>query len=67
MSRTANSVYHANSHTALTAQQVKDLLKLEPLPGEGGLFKEMYRSAHRLANGALSSDYSGERSLSTAI
>jgi uncharacterized protein len=67
LSRPAKSVYHANSHCALTAQQVVDLLKLEPLPGEGGLFAEMYRSPHRLAKGALRGCYSGERSLSTAI
>jgi len=51
----------------LTAEQVRKLLKLEPLPGEGGLFAEVYRSAHRLPKEALPNCYAGERPLSTAI
>ncbi|HTR47066.1 MAG TPA: cupin domain-containing protein [Verrucomicrobiae bacterium] len=51
----------------LTADQVRKLLKLEPLANEGGLYAEVYRSAHRLPKEALSRCYSGDRSLSTAI
>jgi len=50
-----------------TADEVRKLLKLEPLPGEGGLFAEAYRSAHRLPKEALPKCYSSERPLSTAI
>lgn len=53
--------------TVLTAEQVRKLLKLEPLAGEGGFFAEAYRSAHQLPKEALPKCYSGERSLSTAI
>ncbi len=51
----------------LTIQQIKDLLKLQPLPLEGGFFAEAYRSACKLSSSALSSGYLDERSLSTAI
>lgn len=51
----------------LTAEEVRKLLKLEPLSGEGGLFAEVFRSALRLPREALSKCYSGERPLSTAI
>ena len=51
----------------LTAEEVRRLMKLEPLAAEGGLFREAYRSAHRLPREALSKCYPGERSLSTAI
>jgi uncharacterized protein len=54
-------------HRMLTAEDVRKLLKLEPLAGEGGLFAEAYRSTHRLPKEALSRCYAGERSLSTAI
>ncbi len=67
MSRPANSIYHGNSHATLTAQQVKDLLKLEPLAVEGGFFSEVYRSAHQLTNGGLPQGYSGPRPLATSI
>ena len=51
----------------LTVQQIMDLLKLEPLPTEGGFFAEVYRSAHTLPQSALPAGYPDERSLSTAI
>jgi uncharacterized protein len=51
----------------LTVQQIKDLLKLEPLPTEGGFFAEVYRSAHKLSESALPAGYPDERSLSAAI
>jgi len=51
----------------LTADEVRKLLKLEPLAGEGGLFAEAYRSALRLPKEALPKCYSGDRPLATAI
>lgn len=51
----------------LTAEEVRRLLKLEPLAGEGGLFAEAYRSAHALPKEVLSKCYSGARPLSSAI
>lgn len=50
-----------------TASRIKELLKLQPLPLEGGFFAEVYRSAGKLPSSALPSGYPGERSLSTAI
>ena len=50
----------------LTAKQVQELLKLEPLPVEGGYFHEMYRSKLTLPQQAIPS-YAGERAISTAI
>jgi hypothetical protein len=41
----------------MNAAEIKALLELEPLPGEGGYYREMYRSHLRV----------GERSASTAI
>lgn len=51
----------------LTIPQIKELLKLQPLPLEGGFFAEVYRSPGKLPSSALPAEYSGERSLSTAI
>jgi hypothetical protein len=51
----------------LTAPQIKDLLKLQPLPFEGGFFAEVYRSTCKLPSSALPPGYPDERSLSTAI
>jgi uncharacterized protein len=51
----------------LTAKQVQDFLKLEPLPIEGGYFFESYRSKYTLTQTSLATVYPGERALSTAI
>ncbi len=51
----------------LTARQIQDLLKLQPLPVEGGHFVESYRSKYTLEVPSLSPCYQGERGLSTAI
>jgi hypothetical protein len=50
-----------------TAKQIQELLKLRPLPVEGGYFAETYRSKFALAQQSLPSGYAGERALSTAI
>jgi uncharacterized protein len=50
----------------LTAEQIRQVLKMQPHPIEGGYFAETYRSAGRVPHTALSG-YPGNRSLSTAI
>ena len=50
-----------------TAKEIQELLKLQPLPVEGGYFGETYRSRFTLTQRSLSPGYSGERPLSTAI
>jgi len=49
------------------AQHVIELLGLEPLPGEGGYFRETYRADESVSAGALPRRYDGERSHSTQI
>ncbi len=50
-----------------TAKEIQELLKLEPLPVEGGYFCQNYRSKLTFSQQALPSDYPGERAASTAI
>lgn len=66
------SVYCATAHefrrdAMLTIEEVKRLLKLKPLPNEGGFYAETYRSAYALQEDALPEGYAGERSLATGI
>lgn len=56
----------APSHTA-TAQQIIDYLGLTPLPGEGGFYRETYRSSEQLTAQNLPPRYKDARSISTAI
>ena len=51
----------------LTAAQVRDLLKLKPLPTEGGYFAETYKSELLIPGDALPAPFGGPRSLATAI
>ncbi|HXQ27370.1 MAG TPA: cupin domain-containing protein [Candidatus Acidoferrales bacterium] len=51
----------------LTAKQIQDLLKMQPLPVEGGYFVETYRSKFTLVPSSLPPSYLGERAISTAI
>jgi uncharacterized protein len=51
----------------LTADKIRELLKMQPLPTEGGYFAEAYRSELILSAEALQGIYPGERSLATAI
>jgi len=51
----------------LTAKQIQELLKLQPLPLEGGYFVETYRSKFTLAQASLPPSFPGERAISTAI
>jgi predicted cupin superfamily sugar epimerase len=50
-----------------TAEDIIELLGLEPLPGEGGFYRETYRAAETLAAKALPERYSTPRPCSTAI
>jgi len=51
----------------ITLEYLKEHLDLRPLPAEGGYYSETYRSRIKLAQSALPSHYTSERSLATAI
>jgi predicted cupin superfamily sugar epimerase len=52
----------------LTAEEITRLLKLEPLVGEGGMFRQSYRSTEVFHPGVLPGRYTDEtRPYSTAI
>ena len=51
----------------MTAKEIIEFLKLEPLETEGGFFRETYRSELVLNGESLSSDYIGPRNVSTCI
>ena len=51
----------------LTADELRQLLQLEPLTIEGGYFRETYRSTTQIPHSALRSPYSGPRAFSTCI
>jgi predicted cupin superfamily sugar epimerase len=51
----------------LTAEELIKLLKLVPLPQEGGYFRETYRAPAQLPSAALPPGYGSPRSLATSI
>lgn len=51
----------------LTPDELRQHLKLQPHPAEGGYFAETYRSEHLLGPEALPAGYPGARAISTAI
>ena len=51
----------------MTADEVKQLLRLEPLPGEGGFFRETYRSRWQVSAEYLPDGFRGSRCIGTAI
>jgi uncharacterized protein len=51
----------------MTAEEVKQLLQLEPHPREGGFFRETYRSRWQVSAEYLPDDFRGSRSIGTAI
>lgn len=51
----------------MTADEVKQLLQLEPLSIEGGFFKETYRSRWTVSAEYLPDGFRGSRSIGTAI
>ncbi len=51
----------------LNPEELIELLKLEPLPEEGGFYRETYRCPSQVPSRALPGAYAGPRSLGTAI
>jgi uncharacterized protein len=51
----------------MTADEVKQILQLEPMPVEGGFFRETYRSRWQISREYLPDAYSGSRAIGTAI
>ena len=51
----------------ISAEEIKSLLDLEPLPMEGGYYRETYRSTTEVPVGVLPERYTGARPLATAI
>jgi len=51
----------------MTAEEVIRVLGLEPLPREGGYYRETYRSPSAIDAAGFSSGYAGRRAISTAI
>lgn len=51
----------------ISAAEVMRLLDLKPLPGEGGFYRETYRSSDRLAATALPGRYTAVKSACTAM
>lgn len=51
----------------MTAEKIIQLLDLQPLPGEGGYYRETCKSAENLGAGALPAGYTSSRALSTCI
>lgn len=50
-----------------TAAEIVALLDLEPLPGEGGRYRQTYRSEETLRAGALPERYDADHPMGTAI
>jgi uncharacterized protein len=66
--RITNSSYEQRfAFAMLTVEQIRDLLKLEPHPIEGGYFVQTHRSGYNLSEAALAPGYAGRRAMSTAI
>jgi hypothetical protein len=51
----------------VTAQELIEHLKLEPLPIEGGFFRQTYCSEETIAQAALPARYRGDKPFATAI
>jgi len=51
----------------MQASKLISALQLKPLPGEGGWYRETYRSPERIAAGALPPRYGSDRPFCTAI
>lgn len=56
-----------NEIERMTAGELIEQLGLEPLPEEGGFYRETFRSPRRLPAGSMGQEYSGERDALTAI
>ncbi|MEN0109998.1 MAG: cupin domain-containing protein [Planctomycetota bacterium] len=51
----------------MSADELIALLGLEPLPEEGGYYRETFRSPRRLPEGSMGPEYAGPRDALTAI
>ncbi len=51
----------------MKAEEVKEFLKLVPLPGEGGYYRETYRSSEKIAAYALPERYTVDKYFGSAI
>lgn len=51
----------------LDVQKIIEMFDLKPLPREGGLYRETYRSDEVIPNDALPKRYSGSKNFGTAI
>ncbi|HTV66742.1 MAG TPA: cupin domain-containing protein [Bryocella sp.] len=51
----------------MTADEIIQALQLKPMPVEGGFFRETYRSRRQVSAEYLADDFSGARSMATAI
>ncbi|BCS31192.1 cupin [Luteitalea sp. TBR-22] len=51
----------------MTVLELIQLLRLSPLPGEGGYFRQTWQAPERVAGGTLGARYPGEKALGTAI
>jgi predicted cupin superfamily sugar epimerase len=51
----------------MTAQEIIGKLQLEPLPGEGGFYRETYRSDHKLPVKCLPVSFDSDHHLETCI
>ncbi len=51
----------------MDAERIIELLGLAPLPGEGGYYRETYRSVRSISQTILPPDYHGDRPFGTAI
>jgi predicted cupin superfamily sugar epimerase len=51
----------------LTTQEIIQRLQLEPLAGEGGYFRETYRSKLTIPSNVLPDSYDGNRQITTAM
>jgi uncharacterized protein len=56
-----------DGYNMLKAEDVIAALQLQPLPLEGGYFRETYRSPDQLPAGALHGRYRTDKAISTAI
>lgn len=50
-----------------TAQKLIDKLNLAPLPGEGGMFREIYRAQDTIPRSVLPDRFDGDRAYATSI
>lgn len=51
----------------MTVREIINNLRLEPLPGEGGYYRETWRAAHKLSAACMPSGFVGEHCLETCI